>query len=119
MRTTLLALAVSLMASAAAAQTADLDRLRLQDLQQRNMREQEQSLIQRRNEADLRGALADEHRRQTQDNLRALELRAAPPAFSLPAPLSPTPYDAPSQRRLPAPAAETGDARLRPAPASP
>ena len=67
------ALAAAGMALPAAAQTPDLDRLRLQDLQQQNMRAQEQANILQRQQADLRQAQADQLRSQTEANLLAAQ----------------------------------------------
>lgn len=66
-----------MIASPALAQNAELDRLRLQALQDQNIRLQEQQLAQSRLEADLRQAQAEQSRMQADANLRLLESRNA------------------------------------------
>jgi len=104
MRAPVLAFSLVLLASGAAAQTPDLDRLRLQTLQQDNMRAQEQVNIQHRNDADVRQAIAEQQRRQTQANTASLALRSAPPS---------APPDDDALRTLRDGALATHNARLR------
>lgn len=116
MRIPALALSFALLASAAAAQNADLDRLRMDTLRQSNMRAEEQSNLLRRNDADVRQAIADQQRRQTQANARDLELRlASPPPASTIAPSTPSRIqsDDAAMRRLQDKELEASNARLR------
>jgi hypothetical protein len=105
---------LGLSAFPAAAQTPELDRLRMQQLQQQNMQAQEQQLQYGRAAADLNRAAAELNRAQTNANLRALQ-SASPTTYSAagqvppPAPLS----DADALRRLQDAELAASNARLR------
>ena len=115
MRVPVLVLSIAVVASTAAAQTADLDRLRMDNLRQNNMRAEEQTNLLRRNDADVRQAIADQQRRQTQANARELELRTAPPAAVSTAPALPSRIQSDDQalRRLQDKELDASNARLR------
>jgi hypothetical protein len=77
-----LALLIALVPAAALAQTPELDRLRLQDLQRQNMAAQERTNEISRQAADLDQIRADLARAQADATLRALEQPApAPPVL--------------------------------------
>lgn len=67
-------------AAFAYSQSEALDRLRMQTLQQQNMRAQAQDNALRRADADLSQALAEQHRRQTRNTIRSVELRGSAPS---------------------------------------
>lgn len=92
------------------AQNADLDRLRLQSLQQRNMQAQGQQNRLRLDDADLAQALSDQNRQATEQNLRAS--RPVGPTLSSPPSPSQAQTDE-SLRRLQDAELAAGNARLR------
>ena len=101
--------AIAILSGFLLAQNAELDRLRLQSLQQQNMQAQEQQNTLRRADADLAQALSDQHRQATEQNLRASR-----PVGVAPAPVpGPVTSDNEALRRLQDAELAAGNARLR------
>ena len=90
------------------AQNADLDRLRLQSLQQQNMQAQEQHNALRRGDADNAQTQSDQFRLRTEDNLRVT--RPQPPEITGAGRIE---TDAEAMRRLQDEQLSQSNARLR------
>lgn len=93
------------------AQNADLDRLRLQSLQQQNMQAQEQQNLLRRGDADVARTLAEQDAYRTEQTLR--ESRPVGAAIPAPADSSRIASDAEALRRIQDAELAAGNARLR------